>query len=425
MGERMAVVDETGVVRGNGKGKERELGNENGTAMGNSISRMKSNHGRGTAGRSTKHGSFDFERPGWSTAGVIQRSGSGGTTGSGETGASGWSKNANGFLGGIRESAMGPGLAGVGTLQRDQSLKRAKEREEMIMRAREDDRKRREKEKGMKEKQQQQHRSLLRATPLPDTDENGVRTSTSTTGKSSSLGKKPGGLLRDGSFKGKRSAFGVTHGRFAFEPPVSPKRSNGTNGGVDVDAQLSVSWNGGTELQKENTRLKGEMEREREKARKNHLQRDRAPVPVPSVGHRSAAKGRSLDLGLGLAWAPTKLKEEALLPASGFFARSVSSSSSQGVHRSVSGSTTTSGDGRTGSKVGRKIADVFKNALSDEGYVAFKKYVHQFDAHGIPFDGPNGIVARVERLLKTAPDLSEEGKKQLLDSFVRIVLENA
>lgn len=51
--------------------------------------------------------------------------------------------------------------------------------------------------------------------------------------------------------------------------------------------------------------------------------------------------------------------------------------------------------------------------------------VHQFDAHGIPFDGPNGIVARVERLLKTAPDLSEEGKKQLLDSFVRIVLENA
>ena len=51
--------------------------------------------------------------------------------------------------------------------------------------------------------------------------------------------------------------------------------------------------------------------------------------------------------------------------------------------------------------------------------------VHRFDAHDIPFDGPTGIVARVERLLRTAPDLSEEGKKRLLDSFVRIVLQNA
>ena len=51
--------------------------------------------------------------------------------------------------------------------------------------------------------------------------------------------------------------------------------------------------------------------------------------------------------------------------------------------------------------------------------------VHRFDAHDIPFDGPNGIVAQVERLLRTAPDLSEDGKKRLLDSFVRIVLQNA
>jgi hypothetical protein len=51
--------------------------------------------------------------------------------------------------------------------------------------------------------------------------------------------------------------------------------------------------------------------------------------------------------------------------------------------------------------------------------------VHRFDAHDIPFDGPTGIVARVERLLETAPDLGEEGKQRLLDSFVRVILQNA
>lgn len=376
MGERMAAVDETGVVRGNGKGKERDLG---GAAPASGTSRMKTTHGRGTAGRSTKHGSFDFERPGWSVAGAIKRSGSGGTTGSGVseagTGTSGWSRTTNGFLSGLRESAMGPGLAGVGTLQRDQSLKRAKERDEMIKRAREDERKRREQENAEKERSQP-HRSASRGTPQPDTDEYGGGTSTSTNGKSSSLGRKRGALLRDGSLRSKQR----THGRFAFEPPVSSKtRSNkSTSTGGGVDAQLSISWAGGAELQKENTRLKGELERERnrEKDRKHHPQRDRAPVPVPniSVGHRSGAKGRSLDLGLGLAWAPTKLKEEALLPSSGFFARSVSGASSQphGVDRSVSESSNASGE-KEKSKVGREVNDVFKNALDDEGYAAFKK----------------------------------------------------
>ena len=51
--------------------------------------------------------------------------------------------------------------------------------------------------------------------------------------------------------------------------------------------------------------------------------------------------------------------------------------------------------------------------------------VHRFDAHDIHFDGPTGIVARVERLLETAPDLGEEGKQRLLDSFVRVILQNA
>ena len=50
--------------------------------------------------------------------------------------------------------------------------------------------------------------------------------------------------------------------------------------------------------------------------------------------------------------------------------------------------------------------------------------VHRFDAHDIPFDGPTGIVARVERLLMVAPGLDENGKRQLLDDFVRVILQN-
>ena len=375
------MVDEIGVVRGGRRGKDRDLISVDGAPMPNGTTRMKASLGQGHSARSTKHGSFDFERPGWSAAGVMQRSGSTGTgSGTSETGTSGgWGRDKDGFLGGVRESAMGPGLAGVGTLQRDQSVKRAKERDEMILRARGDERRKRE-----KEKERHPQRLLSRTSPLPDTDENGVGTSTSTTGKSSSLGRKRGGLLREGSARGKPrvAPLGVAHGRFAFEPPVpSPTRSTtSTNTNTGPDAQLSVSWageRGKNELEKENARVKEEMEREkhREKERKRQSYRDRAPVPVPSVGHRSGAKGRSLDLGLGLAWAPTKLREDALLPSSGFFARSHSGSSSHGVDRSVSGSTNASGSGRAEdkSKVGREIADVFRNALDDEGYVAFKK----------------------------------------------------
>jgi hypothetical protein len=51
--------------------------------------------------------------------------------------------------------------------------------------------------------------------------------------------------------------------------------------------------------------------------------------------------------------------------------------------------------------------------------------VHRFDAHAIPFDGPTGIITRVERLLDTAPNLDGEEKRALLDRFIRIILQNA
>jgi len=51
--------------------------------------------------------------------------------------------------------------------------------------------------------------------------------------------------------------------------------------------------------------------------------------------------------------------------------------------------------------------------------------VHQFDRHEIPFDGPEGIVSLVEGLLLAAPRLDEDGRKRLLDKFIRIILQQA
>ncbi|KAF9464902.1 hypothetical protein BDZ94DRAFT_451357 [Collybia nuda] len=446
----MGVVDEGTVLNGIGligKGKERELGSLSviGLPNGGTRSRVHAG-GTGHPSRSTKHGSFDFERPGWSATGAIQRSGSNGTTGTGTSGTSGgWGRNADNFLGGARESVMGPGLAGVGTLQREASMKRGKEREEMIKRAREEERRRRKGEVHPKEAERgqmgQRHRSLQPPQRKPDSEDN--------SGKSSSLGKKRGGLLRVGSTggKGRATALGLAHGLFAFEPPVpSPTRSTGSMGTGTGEAPLSVSWGGERGriepgIEGERVKIKEDLEREREKERYKSQEKqfssyrgDRAPVPVPgaSVGHRSGTKGRSLDLGLGLAWAPTKVREDALLPTSGYFGRSLSGTSSVTNGRSLGSNSGRSASGSTNgvdekdrSKVGREVAEVFHSALDDDGYAAFKKYVHRFDAHEIPFDGPTGIVSRVEHLLKSAPALSDEGKRRLLDSFVRIILQNA
>ncbi|KAG6833959.1 hypothetical protein H0H87_007970 [Tephrocybe sp. NHM501043] len=423
---------------GHGGGGVDGLGSLNGHMRG------KIGHSHGHSRRSTKHGSFDFERPGWSTAAAMQRTASGGTTASGTSVAgvslaSGWGRGHE--LEGIRESTMGPGLAGVGTLQRDVSMKRGKEREEMMNRAREEERRRRRTEaQGSREKASTNEMGVfpVKGQPTPRTlspqDAGAIPPA-----KTSSWGRKHGVPFG----KTKVSTLGLSHGAFSFEPPVpSPTWSTGSTGNGYTNgksAPLTVSWAG--EKGREKSRIKEDLERDKERwngrekeRRSQSAQRgDRAPVPVPtpsaSMGHRSGTKGRSLDLGLGLSWAPTSVREDALLPASGYFGRTTSGSSSLGsrsVGRSVSGSTNGHATIEEESTVlGSHVAGVFKNALDDTGYRAFKRYVDRFDAHEIPFDGPTGIVTRVERLLMSAPDLSDDGKRQLLDKFVRVVLQHA
>lgn len=60
-------------------------------------------------------------------------------------------------------------------------------------------------------------------------------------------------------------------------------------------------------------------------------------------------------------------------------------------------------------------------------YSFFHADIRRFDAKTIPFDGQAGLITRVEKLLNAAPPpgLSEGEKQELLDRFIKVVLQNA
>jgi hypothetical protein len=250
-----------------------------------------------------------------------------------------------------KENVIGPGMAGVGTLQRELSMKRLQDEQSMVRE------KEREKERRKVPSDRDKEKTSSQRT-TPDY----VHNSTSTAGTNgtgpgmnSSLSKATGkrythargGTGKTGSGSGLSRLMGghPHHGLFSFEPPVPTPTSWSTGTG----GSTSTTGTGYGHLQKEEDREKTEREYERvqlEKAKEKERQKemkkrglklsgDRPPVPVPIpsipsmltisagrlsnglvVGHRSGHKGRSLDLGLGLAWAPSKVPEEALLPSS-------------------------------------------------------------------------------------------------------------
>ncbi|PPR04043.1 hypothetical protein CVT24_010618 [Panaeolus cyanescens] len=512
---RSSSVKVKGEVRTNGKEKERETAP---TPAPSTVPRVSTTK-MSSAVRATKHGSFDFERPGaWASAALsgvpgVQRTGSNSTTGSGASGHLGYDL----ALKKERESTYGPGLAGVGTLQREVSMRRAKEREDELKR-KEEEEKRKEKERerakrraSSNERREKEKRPLTanssqRTTPTGSDHAHG---STSTNGKGSSWGKAAGKRSKTASGGGvTRITMTAHHPLFDFEPPVpSPTRSTGSTSGHG-QANNGVYSNGYSAYgslyyekaaEKEQQRLRDEKERY---SSKKGSEKDKSAVPVPSLpspiatipsgttssggvpvtsaaaigslskpntmliqkplppisihqppmynatGHRSGTKGRSLDLNLGLAWAPSKVRADALLPSSNLFARSASQgggnrrgrsgigNGSVEISRSASGESSRGhgygGKGDGGdlngverSKLGREVAELFRSALDKDGYALFKNYVHRFDAHEIPFDGPNGIVTLVQRLLVNAPHLEEEGRSRLLDRFIRIILQQA
>ncbi|KAE9410057.1 hypothetical protein BT96DRAFT_984382 [Gymnopus androsaceus JB14] len=174
----------------------------------------------------------------------------------------------------------------------------------------------------------------------------------------------------------------------------------------------------GRERERERERLKEkqapeEKEKTRVKDRDRRSEQDAVGISSFSGVSRSGRKGRSLDLGIGLSWAGTKVPESVLLPGVrvlAFYAGRERAVDEFGVEDR--------------SKVGKDVANIFKKALDPEGYSAFKKCEPSTPIE-IPFDGPNGIIERTQKLLDKRSELTEESKQKVIDRLVKIVLQNA
>ncbi|TBU39025.1 hypothetical protein BD309DRAFT_873161 [Dichomitus squalens] len=134
---------------------------------------------------------------------------------------------------------------------------------------------------------------------------------------------------------------------------------------------------------------------------------------------RLAGKGRSLDLGLGLTWAPSRVREEAVLRVGG--PRTGMSATTSSAARARSRWRGADEEGRLTAGAASDVAEAFKEALGDAAYGTFKNYVHRFDANAIPLDGPYGLLVHVERLLDNSPGVDQLRKRVLLERFLRVV----
>ncbi|KAK7060441.1 hypothetical protein VNI00_001206 [Paramarasmius palmivorus] len=329
--------------------------------------------------RATKHGSFDFEKPTWNTGGMMSRSISGNS--------------------GSRHNQSGESLGSVGSATAKSKVYTP-------------DSDRKKTANGTPTVTFDAHKRPRQRTPpsktVPLHSEDTSHRSPTGKGHSSSLGKSAGKRTLG---VGVTRLVGLAHGPFSFEPAVpSPTNSHtsaSTAGGelhTERDAWRIGHGKEGGLLRSMSTRSK--------------VSQAEPPLPSGTPSTRSAARGRSLDLGLGLSWAPSKVREETLLPTGAFASGKTSSASSRrGLARHEEE------DERT--RVGQEVAEVFKKVLDEDAFVAFKHYVHQFDAHEIPFDGPNGIIARAERLLGKASNLGHEEQQALLSRLIRVILHNA
>lgn len=148
-----------------------------------------------------------------------------------------------------------------------------------------------------------------------------AQSTSSAVGKSQSWGRA----------SGKRVGLNLNHGSFDFESPVPPSPTN-----KDLGLHGSI--------------------------------------------HAPRRSGRSVDLGIGLSWAPTSVKEEAVMD--GFRLRREESTSTRGGgvtapasqsshRRSASHDNKANGT----SRVGSGLTEVFRAVLTEAGFASFKKCV--------------------------------------------------
>ncbi|KAG1755470.1 hypothetical protein EDB19DRAFT_1661586, partial [Suillus lakei] len=223
-------------------------------------------------------------------------------------------------------------------------------------------------------------------------------TSSKSTGKSAS---GPGHSSSWGRASGRRTQR-TSHGPFPFEPassvPSSPlptssalPRSSPSPHRQEFDIPEGPASLPPSSPLRSELGFGGGPIRDKSQSARGHAQQ------VREEGGEKKGKGRSLDLKLGLSWAPNHVRQEAVIPGS-LLAQKQEEERNRG----------------------KDVTKVFENILSESGFETFKKYVHRFDAHLIPLDGPRGLLARIEKLL-TASSISQTEKVELLDQFARFV----
>jgi len=220
--------------------------------------------------------------------------------------------------------------------------------------------------------------------------------------------------------------------------------------------EVSEPWDRRTEQGKEQEKERPVL-KEQIKDQSTESKGDQSPkrsrLPVSTTKYTTLAahigsgvKGRSLDLNLGLSWAPSRVREDVLLKSSLFHRSMNASSSSRSLNSSAHdhGTTDSKSDDIASAKL--KIGEQFKELLGEARYIRFKmcKFlilqvlgelwftpqwlfcldIYQFDAREIPFDGPTGIISKVDALLATVPTLRLDEKSRLMDNFVRIILQS-
>ena len=165
----------------------------------------------------------------------------------------------------------------------------------------------------------------------------------------SSTSGESSGHVRDGSWgrsAGKRAARG-SHGLFKFEPAVPPiPGSPADNERKSASAPRAAS----------------------RPTSPSPLASSEAPLSR-SKQARMGGKGRSLDLGLGLTWAPTKVREEAILRVG--VPRSGASATTSAV-RARSRWRGADEEGRLTAGAASDVAEAFKEVLGDSAYGIFK-----------------------------------------------------
>ncbi|KAI0298903.1 hypothetical protein BC826DRAFT_88351 [Russula brevipes] len=231
------------------------------------------------------------------------------------------------------------------------------------------------------------------------------------------------------------------HPPFAFESAASSTASaNGERRG-----------DGGSKRGSGSDIRERERDRDRERTRRHVAQTHASVSPIRSAGSGPGRwEQREVELGLGLTWAPTKIRVREWTPG--------------GVH-GPSGGVGAADDGKDGdaqartlqreremerrvreregerrtrerlaeyelgharSRKDREVTGRFREVLGLQGFEAFRKYVRRYDADLIPLEGPSGLLGRVERLLDKTPTrrLGALEQRELLDDLVRIVREN-